>query len=459
MRAQAYFDEIELHILHELRKAITSIHIAVAWFTDPDIFEHLCQKAMEGVRVELIVIKDDVNRSSGLDYERLADFGGLFLMVGDKRKRSAIMHNKFCVIDGTTIITGSYNWSKKAREDWENITIIEDHPDLARQFVLEFETIVEQYVGRGKEYIDQQEIISRLETLRHVLELDDDDDIHSQLTELKKLLPVGEEFADIRTIIALVEEDRHEQAVNQISALVRCHKQAMVYSDPEIRELTLELKALEIQIIALEDVKAEIEKTLFTFNHRYNMEVGDIVRKILKLRQEQLKTEAEVEEAKRRSYEEAKQDYEEFEQGYQQAQQERFTITEAEQQELKAIFRDCSKMCHPDVVAKEYEGEATTLFAQLSAAYEINDIAAVKEIHERLRKGIFTPMSATVSDAQKLQLRVISLRGKVKDLAVAIYELRRTDAWCKVTAIGDEDVYFAQLKQQLQAELDTLEAQ
>jgi hypothetical protein len=330
---------------------------------------------------------------------------------------------------------------------------------LARQFLLEFETIVEQNVGSGKEDIDQQKITSRLETLRHAMELDDDDDIHFQLTELKKLLPVGEEFADVRTIIALVEEDRHEQADNQISAFISCHKQAMVYSDLEIRELTLELKVLEIQIIALEDEKAEIEKTLFTFNHRYNMEVGDIVRQILKLRQERLKIEAEGEEAKRRSYEEAKQDYEEFEQGYQQAQQERFTVTEAKQQELKAIFRDCSKMCHPDVVAKEYQQEATTLFAQLSVAYEKNDIAAVKEIHERLRKGIFTPMSATVRDAQKLQLQVIRLRGKVKDLAVAIYELRRTDAWRKVKAIEDEDVYFAQLKRQLLAELDTLEAQ
>jgi phosphatidylserine/phosphatidylglycerophosphate/cardiolipin synthase-like enzyme len=115
MRTQAYFDEIEFHILHELRKAITSIHIAVAWFTDPDIFEHLCQKAMEGVRVELIVIKDEINRSSGLEYKRLADLCGLFLMVEDKRKKSAIMHNKFCVIDGVTVIIGSYNWSRKSR--------------------------------------------------------------------------------------------------------------------------------------------------------------------------------------------------------------------------------------------------------------------------------------------------------------------------------------------------------
>lgn len=53
MQTQAYFEDIQLQILHELRKASISIHIAVAWFTDPVIFAQLCQKAGSGVRVEL----------------------------------------------------------------------------------------------------------------------------------------------------------------------------------------------------------------------------------------------------------------------------------------------------------------------------------------------------------------------------------------------------------------------
>jgi hypothetical protein len=195
-------------------------------------------------------------------------------MVGDKRKKSAIMHNKFCVIDGATVITGSYNWSKQAQENWENITIIGDHPELARQFLLEFEAIIEKNAGRGSEGVDQGRIVSRLEALRYVIDLDDDDDTHLQLTKLKRLLPVGEEFAEVRKIIALVEEGQREQAVNLISSFVSYRKQVMVYTDPEIPELTLELKALEIQISALEDEKAEIEKILHTFNYRYNVESG-----------------------------------------------------------------------------------------------------------------------------------------------------------------------------------------
>lgn len=458
MHTQACFDGIQLHILRELRKAVASIHIAVAWFTDPEIFDYLCQRAREGVRVELIVIKDDINLRSGLEYKRLSDLGGLFLMVGYRRKRSAMMHNKFCVIDGTTVITGSYNWSRQAQENWENITIIGDHPELARDFLQEFERIIEQNTSDGAG-ANQVKIIGRLEALRHVIELDDEDDIRLQLTKLKKLIPAGGKFGEVDNIIAFVEEGRHEQAAELISSFVPSLKQVIIYTDPEIPELTLELEVLEIQISAMEAEKAEIEKTLHIFNYRYNMEVGDIVRRLLKLRQERLKAEAEEQESKRQEYEEAKQDYEEFEQGYQNSlKQELFAVTEAERQELRAMFRACSKMCHPDVVAEEHKKEATTLFAQLNAANAKNDIAEIKRIYERLRKGIFTPMSATVSDAQKLHCQIVLMRGKVNDIAVAIYQLRMTDAWRKVTAIEDWDAYFEQLKQTLQAELDALDA-
>ena len=142
MQTQAYFDDIQLQILHEIRKAASSIHIAVAWFTDPEIFEQLCQKAASGIRVELIVVNDSINRKGGLRYERLRDIGGMFMMVGDNTKNATLMHNKFCVIDSATVITGSYNWSRKAQQNSENITVISDHPELALQFLDEFGSLI-----------------------------------------------------------------------------------------------------------------------------------------------------------------------------------------------------------------------------------------------------------------------------------------------------------------------------
>jgi len=459
MQTQAYFDDIQLQILHELRKATSSIHIAVAWFTDPYIFEQLCQKAGSGVRVELIVVNDSINRKGGLQYERLRDLGGMFMMVGDNTKNSTLMHNKFCVIDSATVITGSYNWSRKAQQNSENITVISDHPELARQFIEEFDSLIERHSGKGGSGADFSKIVARLEALRLVIELDDEDDIELQLAKLKKLLAGGNEYDEVKKIVTQIEDDQLDQAITDIKTFVHARKQIAVYVDPEIPELTLELKALELQVSSLEDEKTELEKLLHTFNYRHAIEVGEIIRQILLLRREKLKVEAEEDEDKEEEYQEAQQDYDEYDQDFQEtSKQELFKVTEAERLELKAIFRACSKLCHPDVVALEFKAEASHLFAMLSEANGKNDIPAVKAIYTQLQKGIFAPMSATVSDALKLHRQVVKIRGKAKDLAVAISAIRTTDAYRKIVAIEDWDEYFTTLKQQLQEELESMEA-
>ena len=188
--------------------------------------------------------------------------------------------------------------------------------------------------------------------------------------------------------------------------------------------------------------KAKLDKAFGNYKDTFTAEKIEIIKSV-----------------KEEEYQEAQQDYEEYDQDFQEtSKQELFKVTEAEQQVLKATFRACSKICHPDVVAQGFKAEASQLFARLCEANGKNDIPAVKAIYEQLQKGIFAPMSATVSDAQKLHGQVVRIRGKVKDLAVAISALRTTDAYRKVVAIEDWDEYFTKLKQQLQAELESLEA-
>ena len=99
----------------------------------------------------------------------------------------------------------------------------------------------------------------------------------------------------------------------------------------------------------------------------------------MRLRAERLKQEAEANKEKQAEYDEAKTHHDAFEQDYQQTlQQQQFRITEAEALELKALYRACTKICHPDKVAQEQKQEATELQAQLNEAYAKNDLAAVK---------------------------------------------------------------------------------
>ena len=62
METQAYFEDIQHYILKELRKARTSILVAVAWFTDKELYEVLCLKASDGVKVEVLITNDRINK-------------------------------------------------------------------------------------------------------------------------------------------------------------------------------------------------------------------------------------------------------------------------------------------------------------------------------------------------------------------------------------------------------------
>jgi len=45
-QTQAFFDDIQEQIKYEINKATKSILIAVAWFTDKEIFNLLCNKSI-----------------------------------------------------------------------------------------------------------------------------------------------------------------------------------------------------------------------------------------------------------------------------------------------------------------------------------------------------------------------------------------------------------------------------
>ena len=76
MITQAYFEDIHHYIKRALEKAKNSVFIAVAWFTDPELFEVLCRKAEEGIAVELMLIDDKINNGYRIDYGRLSAIRG-----------------------------------------------------------------------------------------------------------------------------------------------------------------------------------------------------------------------------------------------------------------------------------------------------------------------------------------------------------------------------------------------
>ena len=106
---EAKFSDIEGHILEFLDMAVASIDVCVAWFTIEELRDKLLEKAKDGVKVRVIIYRDGVNQTKGVDLSGLnhKEYRG---------ERGGIMHDKFCVIDNVHTICGSYNWTKNAED-------------------------------------------------------------------------------------------------------------------------------------------------------------------------------------------------------------------------------------------------------------------------------------------------------------------------------------------------------
>ena len=137
---QAHFLNIRTELLKELNSAEKSLKIAVAWFTNHELFDALLLKCKENISVELILINDSINlRQYGLDFNEFINRGGS-LYFGNKEN---LMHHKFCIIDDKVLINGSYNWTYWAEsKNKENITIFKNEENVLQAFNNEFRNLV-----------------------------------------------------------------------------------------------------------------------------------------------------------------------------------------------------------------------------------------------------------------------------------------------------------------------------
>jgi phosphatidylserine/phosphatidylglycerophosphate/cardiolipin synthase-like enzyme len=135
-------------IIRELDKAQTTILVQAYSFTSAPIAKALLNAHKRGVKVEVIL-----DKSQRTDEYSSATF---FLNAGIPVKidaAHAIAHNKVMVIDGETVITGSFNFTKAAEENnAENLLIIHDKK-LAERYTRnwqEHSRHSEVYVGKGR---------------------------------------------------------------------------------------------------------------------------------------------------------------------------------------------------------------------------------------------------------------------------------------------------------------------
>lgn len=449
MQTEAVFENIAERIQQEISKAQKSIFIAVAWFTNKKLFNELVNKTRNGCTVYIIISDDKINLNSSIDFEQLITDKSKVYKIGNGD--SELMHNKFCVIDYSTVITGSYNWSYKAESNFENVIITTNDTTLAEQFISEFNNIRKQYYpdAVNEEIIfPLNKIIKRLEILKNYILLEDIEELNKETSKLKEY-----DFnSDLWEIIDKVKNKEFSSAINKIQNFISKNNQLSIWTNPEIAALKFEIKNLENQLNSYDNEKIELEKTLSEFQYRHSIELGEIILEILKLRKLKFKDD-------KMKYEEAENDERQYREQVD-TEKDIFELTDEQKLELKKKFRKATVLCHPDKFVNEHieiQKRAEEIFKELNEANSINDFQKVSEILTNLEKDILsTNKGDKLTDKNKLRETVNRLRIKVKILESEILTIKQSETFKTINNIDNWDDYFNFTKENLHRELEEL---
>lgn len=135
---EIHFENIKQIIIENLKKAKFNVFASVAWIGEDFIIQELTNCLKRGIQVEIIVNDDDRFKHYKTKFPEFLDFGGKLFLYDTS---SALMHNKFCVIDLCTTITGSFNWTHGATFHRENIIVEKKNIEMAHTFALEFNSL------------------------------------------------------------------------------------------------------------------------------------------------------------------------------------------------------------------------------------------------------------------------------------------------------------------------------
>lgn len=136
--------KIQKTIENELEKAKSTVEIAIYQFTSPSLSKQI---AAIRKRVKVRILCDGEQATYGRKdspvkmLQEYSDIELKYVNLPGRGSDAPKFHHKFCVIDGATVLTGSYNWTVLAdEENHENLLILRD-PALAKAYRDQFDKV------------------------------------------------------------------------------------------------------------------------------------------------------------------------------------------------------------------------------------------------------------------------------------------------------------------------------
>ena len=135
-------------VLDTIRSARSTVFVAAYSFTSRPVATALREAARRGVKVFVVV--DAGEAAKGYSAARFLANERVPVRVN---ARYALQHNKFIVVDASTVQTGSFNYTSSAAErNAENVLVVRNAPALAAQYATEWRRLWDEGSDLGPAY-------------------------------------------------------------------------------------------------------------------------------------------------------------------------------------------------------------------------------------------------------------------------------------------------------------------
>lgn len=122
-------------IIESISQAKATVKVAMAYFTDREIANELIAARQRGADVDVVLSSDNTNN----DIKELLK-GKVSMVIFESNGRG-IMHHKFCIVDNSLLLHGSYNYTYNANKNNQESLNITDSYSLINEYSNIFETL------------------------------------------------------------------------------------------------------------------------------------------------------------------------------------------------------------------------------------------------------------------------------------------------------------------------------
>ena len=443
METIIYVKKLTKKIVSEINKSDTSLFMLIDSIEDVRIMDAILEIVPKLEFSYFYMNPQIFSRNKNFTKKLKKHSTGVFPIYGGKTTGDE--KSFICIIDNRKLLTGSYMLSGKDNE--KTSLKLSSKSEKISFFLDRFIQINHQLIDNTSD--PYKDLVSRMGLLKDALDSNHEILIKILQHELEQFSLKNGFVNLINNILEDLKSGYNDKALSKIVLFLRSGLMPVLSKDNELLLLELESESLNLQILALEEKQSKMERRLATYEAGYNTILGTNIIRLLKSRIEILRKSS----ANSKELLQAEKDLRDF---YMVIKSSKtvFILDKEEEKQLKKIFREASKMCHPDMVHQSQQKDAQKIFQELKEAYKHNDMEELNKIYKKLKMGIFKVKTESVARKDILKSNTILLKRTRDKLEQQIFEIGTSATYKKIKKIKDIKSYFQDYAEEINREID-----